>query len=369
MTKLFAALGHDGLVHLIGEVPRGAACGCVCPECASPLIAKQGQEKDWHFAHVAGQERPECEAGAANMLRRLAIEHLQKQQPLELPPYKTVVRMQSPLRVLSQEVTLQARVTGGVRWMVDAARTMPVGRAPLEGGGTLEIFVGSDGHATHGCSPTEGVEAAVLYTFPMPEVNTLRTRVDAETHLSAHGRFAWLHRALKANVIQAAKARLSEQARADQEEYERARRRRADESRDGLATLNGARQRGGLAARSLGDDVQRAPPDHRERRAGAPTERFDWAPHRRSGTGFTLYRLRDGTAWVIYTLDDGGYALAAWPNAEDGWDEALPPSIATPDMSLGVYRIHDLVQAVMFLTARADIVRSTSNPREFDKIA
>ena len=369
MPKLFAALGRDGSVRLIGEVPRGAACGCVCPECASPLIAKQGQEKDWHFAHVAGQERPECEAGAANMLRRLAIEHLQRQQPLELPPYKTVVRMQSPLRVLSEEVTLQARVTGSVDWLVQASRTTPVGRAALEGGGTLEIFVGSDGHATHGCSPTEGVEAAVLYSFPMPEVNMLRTRGDAQKHLSAHGRFTWLHSALTASVIQAAKARLSEQARVDQEQYERARRRRAEESRDGLATLNGARQVGGLAARSLGDDMQRAPTEHRERRAGAPTERFDWAPHRRSGTGFTLYRLRDGTAWVIYTLDDGGYALTAWPNAEDGWDEALPPSIATPDMSLGVYRVQDLSKAMMFLRDRVDSVRTTSDPREFDEIA
>ena len=76
-----------------------------------------------------------------------------------------------------------------------------------------------------------------------------------------------------------------------------------------------------------------------------------------------------GRNFPRYAFEDEGYAIAAWPGAEDGWDEALPPSIATADKSLRVYRIHDLVQAVMFLTARADVVRSTSNPREFDDIA
>ena len=109
--------------------------------------------------------------------------------------------------------------------------------------------------------------------------------------------------------------------------------------------------------------------DLRQRGSDIPEEQFAWAPNAKSRSSFTLYRFRDGAAWVIYTLADDSHAIAAWPNAEEGWDEALPPSIATADKSLGAYRIHDLVQAVMFLRERADIVRSTSNPREFDDIA
>jgi hypothetical protein len=103
MIRLFAGLGRDGAMRFIGEVERGAACGCSCPECGSPLVAKQGNEKDWHFAHEGGQERPECEAGAINMLRRLAVEYLRGQPTLELPPFRERVTVRSPLRELSED--------------------------------------------------------------------------------------------------------------------------------------------------------------------------------------------------------------------------------------------------------------------------
>jgi len=40
--------------RLVGpeEVPRGKACNCVCPACSHPVVAKQGTEKAWHFAHA-----------------------------------------------------------------------------------------------------------------------------------------------------------------------------------------------------------------------------------------------------------------------------------------------------------------------------
>lgn len=40
----------DQLVD-VGSVPRGKACGCICPSCKTPLTARQGEEKEWHFAH------------------------------------------------------------------------------------------------------------------------------------------------------------------------------------------------------------------------------------------------------------------------------------------------------------------------------
>jgi hypothetical protein len=91
VIQLFAAHDARGAVRFVGDVPRGAACGCFCPECKSPLIAKQGDEVQWHFAHEPGQERPECVAGAANLLRRLAAEYLTGLDQLVFEPYRTSV--------------------------------------------------------------------------------------------------------------------------------------------------------------------------------------------------------------------------------------------------------------------------------------
>lgn len=40
-----------GAMKDIDEVPRGLACGCVCPACGQPLIARHGDVLKWHFAH------------------------------------------------------------------------------------------------------------------------------------------------------------------------------------------------------------------------------------------------------------------------------------------------------------------------------
>uniref|UniRef100_UPI002B477B28 competence protein CoiA family protein n=1 Tax=Vibrio vulnificus TaxID=672 RepID=UPI002B477B28 len=37
----------------VADVVRGKNCGCICPSCHTPLIARQGEEKQWHFAHAS----------------------------------------------------------------------------------------------------------------------------------------------------------------------------------------------------------------------------------------------------------------------------------------------------------------------------
>lgn len=39
----------------VGNVSRGDECGCVCPSCHGPLTARQGDLKEWHFAHRSHQ--------------------------------------------------------------------------------------------------------------------------------------------------------------------------------------------------------------------------------------------------------------------------------------------------------------------------
>lgn len=38
----------------VNKAARGLACNCVCPDpnCGEPLIAKKGENNEWHFAHV-----------------------------------------------------------------------------------------------------------------------------------------------------------------------------------------------------------------------------------------------------------------------------------------------------------------------------
>lgn len=49
----------------VSRVKRGSKCGCVCESCGTPLIARQGEIREWHFAHaskgVSGYTKKECE--------------------------------------------------------------------------------------------------------------------------------------------------------------------------------------------------------------------------------------------------------------------------------------------------------------------
>lgn len=44
----------DGRLVHVSKVERGAACGCVCPVCRVPLVARKGASKAHHFAHESG---------------------------------------------------------------------------------------------------------------------------------------------------------------------------------------------------------------------------------------------------------------------------------------------------------------------------
>lgn len=37
----------------VADVPKGRECGCICPSCHIPLIARQGKVNRWHFAHAS----------------------------------------------------------------------------------------------------------------------------------------------------------------------------------------------------------------------------------------------------------------------------------------------------------------------------
>ena len=72
--------------QLVGpeEVPRGLACNCVCPACGHPVVAKQGTEKAWHFAHAKASD---CAHAYEKSVHELAKQLVREQKRLRLPAF------------------------------------------------------------------------------------------------------------------------------------------------------------------------------------------------------------------------------------------------------------------------------------------
>jgi len=84
----------------VREVPRGAKCGCICPSCKTPLIARQGKEKEWHFAHasrtVYQRTQKACEYSFYLSVRMMARQMIGDKLKIRLPEYKDVVSKYAP---------------------------------------------------------------------------------------------------------------------------------------------------------------------------------------------------------------------------------------------------------------------------------
>ena len=70
------AIDKTGKLVGINDVPHGENCGCFCPACKAPLIAKnQGLKRMHHFAHCTGKE---CKYAFESMLHLLAKEKVRE---------------------------------------------------------------------------------------------------------------------------------------------------------------------------------------------------------------------------------------------------------------------------------------------------
>ncbi|KAF3984382.1 MAG: competence protein CoiA [Methylococcales symbiont of Hymedesmia sp. n. MRB-2018] len=91
----FGLRENDGEFVDIADVPRGKQCGCVCPSCKTPLIARQGDVKEWHFAHashsVYSRTEKECQFSFYVSVRMMARQVIREKLELVLPRYEDVV--------------------------------------------------------------------------------------------------------------------------------------------------------------------------------------------------------------------------------------------------------------------------------------
>lgn len=63
------AMDKEDRIRSVEEVARGLACECACTSCGDQVIARQGEIREWHFAHAAESD---CEGGAETALHLAA---------------------------------------------------------------------------------------------------------------------------------------------------------------------------------------------------------------------------------------------------------------------------------------------------------
>tara|TARA_Y100000296_G_scaffold76653_1_gene97484 strand:- start:5124 stop:6215 length:1092 start_codon:yes stop_codon:yes gene_type:complete len=84
----------------VGSVEKGVQCDCICPSCKTPLIARQGEIKEWHFAHQSRSTEQEteapCEYSLAVSLRLMIKQLFEEGAVFYLPEYKKTFTVPIP---------------------------------------------------------------------------------------------------------------------------------------------------------------------------------------------------------------------------------------------------------------------------------
>jgi len=75
-NRLTYAIDNDGKLVFVDDVLTGNKCGCFCPACKEPVLAKnKGVKRTHHFAHQSGTE---CKYACESMLHCLAKEKIRE---------------------------------------------------------------------------------------------------------------------------------------------------------------------------------------------------------------------------------------------------------------------------------------------------
>lgn len=84
----------------VGDVSKGSRCDCICPSCKTPLIARQGEIKVWHFAHQSRSREQEteapCEYSLEVSLRLMMKQLFDEGADFYLPEYRKLFSVPIP---------------------------------------------------------------------------------------------------------------------------------------------------------------------------------------------------------------------------------------------------------------------------------
>lgn len=108
---------RDGRFLFVNEVPSGIGCGCVCPECGMPLIARnrefEGRQRARHFQHARATA---CRGGWETAVHRMAKAVLADAGSVILPRWTSGDIEIEPSRLAIADSRLEVSLLdGGVR--------------------------------------------------------------------------------------------------------------------------------------------------------------------------------------------------------------------------------------------------------------
>jgi len=75
----------------VSDVPKGKACGCICPSCEMPLQARQGRKNTWHFSHHSHEYEEveeECRFSKWVSIVAMAKQFIEKMDYISVPKYE-----------------------------------------------------------------------------------------------------------------------------------------------------------------------------------------------------------------------------------------------------------------------------------------
>jgi hypothetical protein len=101
--KLPYGLKDGNLVH-ISNVDKGLKCGCVCPACNHPLVARKGEKTVHHFAH---HNSSECAKSVETALHLCAKEILERRRKIRLPKVEVEFNSYRDNWVISDEMVIE----------------------------------------------------------------------------------------------------------------------------------------------------------------------------------------------------------------------------------------------------------------------
>lgn len=341
--SIFAGLDSNGQIRFVGDVPRGAECDCCCVACGAQLVARRGDVRVWHFAHEASQERPDCYAGAVNLLRRLAIEQMMDSGLPPLPTFRTTVTAPPPFPPL-QEIVEWPPGDGEIeRWETRFLQNTSVALLRLASGTAVRVFVEIEGASTAPHLPDTEDEGVLLFTIPLPSSSEHLKDIDvASHHIAATLQSRWIRLPDAIARVNEARQRLKDKAAKVRDETQALRRIGGrsfllDPADPPLAPM------AAVPSTSLLSESDHSP----------------WAAWRKPRSAFLCYGLQDGAAWILFTHRDGRHVMAPWP-LDEGWDESMPARIGVPDLELGVYMLEDQLKTMIYLGEMRPRVQSAS---------
>lgn len=84
---IFSWAEKDGIIVHVDDVCKGLNCGCICPNCQEPLMAKHGKKREHHFAHHGNKRGANLKICYMVILYKLAEQIIETEKRICTPTY------------------------------------------------------------------------------------------------------------------------------------------------------------------------------------------------------------------------------------------------------------------------------------------